>query len=340
MSAKNKGTGASSTQTRATAPVSNKAPRIMVTDSNRSVEWHVEACGGMVVKAGYSPESAVRDLALCDGLLITGGGDVNPDLYADKRHPHVYGVSASRDARELALLGAARDLGIPVMGICRGLQIITVEAGGTLYQHLPDKVKHDLHGCNMMPVQTAKGSLVRRTLGANPTMLHLHHQSLRRTPKGFAITARHRDGTVEAIESLDGRVVAVQFHPESVMGSGEKHTGWRLFDAFTDACTRHRRRVLREGRNDLRDPAYYLKRWPVAEEALKVRPAYVAKPWAGSSTSSTSTKADDKGGTVSTLPVKQAVESSERPVAFCPTHGLAFDFYKDWQDHCDWYGCD
>ena len=234
-------------------------PRIMVTADSSAVEKQVIAAGGCIVDAGYDLETSVQRLISCDGLIITGGGDVNPMLYADHRHPQTQSPTTIRDRRELVLLGAARDMGIPVLGICRGLQIITVEAGGTLYQHVPDKVKHSNHDCSMMPVDTVRGSVVNRAMGDHPNVLHLHHQSLRRTPAGFQITARHADGTVEAIESNDGRVVATQFHPESILTNNRSEdNGYRLFVAFLRSARRFKRRTRREGMEMPRKASEYL----------------------------------------------------------------------------------
>jgi putative glutamine amidotransferase len=355
---------------RETAPVSNKAPRIMVTDSNGAVESQVLAAGGVVIKGGYMAETAVRDLGKCDGLLITGGGDVNPFLYADWKHPQGYGNSTSRDLRELALLTAARELGIPVLGICRGMQIITVEAGGTLIQHVPDKVGHDNHSCSMMPVRTVRGSVVHRTLGDYPDMLHLHHQAVKDLPKGFQVTARHGDGTVEAIESIDGRVIGVQFHPESVLsGTGTKQNGWRLFEAFVEACARHRRRVSTTGRKPLGDAASYVDAHPAAvvfhREAITYRAPYKGSTVVGGSskggTSSTGSSKSSTGKARPTAdpgpkakPVKSARESAlvllkgggtmtveqadgDEIAAWCGPCGIPFDDMTDFVDHSDWF---
>ena len=344
--------------TRLAAPTNPKAPRIYVADSNSAVESQVRAAGGVVIRQSYSPEQCIRDLESCDGLLITGGGDVNPAIYGQAQHKSVYGVTTSRDLRELAMLGAARDLGLPVLGICRGLQIINVEAGGSLYQNIPDNVGHDDHAWSMMPVITTPGSQVHRALGARPEMLHLHHQAVRKVAKGFAVTARHADGTVEAIESVDGRVIGVQFHPESVLTvTSAGHNGWALFDAFVATCARYRRRVEAKGRVYLPYPEKYVNAWPVAVEAHKTSwttPAFKSATTGGSGGgvspkgSSGESSADKRSAELEAkvgkgegrLTLVRNSETSDQGIAaWCGSCGIAFDDENDWLDHTEWFLC-
>lgn len=316
-------------------------PRIMVTAGNYAVAHEVKASGGAVVGADYRIESAVSQLADCDGLIITGGGDVNPRIYGDKPHATVYGLTASRDLRELALIGAARSLGTPVLGICRGMQLIAVEAGGTLHQHIPANLKSDRHSCSTLPVRTVRGSVVARALGDKPWMVHLHHQAVRRVPKGFNVTARHADGTVEAIESFDGRVVGVQFHPE--MGGTHKDDGPgdRLFDLFVSHCERFRRKA-KAGRKALpHAPSYYVNRWPVAVEA------YDAALWATPTWHANATpprKSARESARVLELVPEKVDSPVSRPgramrhdviVGWCGDCGVGFDRADDYLDHID-----
>lgn len=343
----------------------------MVTAGNNAVERQVTAAGGTIVDPGYGLNSAVIKLSTCDGLLITGGGDVNPLLYSDNKHPQTQSPTTLRDVRELALIAAARDLGMPVFGICRGLQIIVVEAGGTLYQHVPDKVKHSEHDCAMMPVTTVRGSAVHRALGDTPNVLHLHHQSLRQTPAGFQVTARHVDGTVEAIESIDGRVVAVQFHPESVLGgTSSEDKDYRLFVGFLRAARRFRRRARAEGIIVTQTADKYLVRWPIAMNAHKNAGVYyggnrghVYGAWGddyddepirrGPNTFQVGgTKVLDKrvtggaklsqdGESISLIPLTEeearALAEETLPVAFCSSCGVPFDVILDYTDHMNYF---
>lgn len=350
------------TNTRKPAVAAQGAPtkaRIMVTLDNGSVERQVKCAGGTIVTAAAGLGETLERLSTCDGLVVTGGGDVNPKLYDTERHPQTQWPSPERDMRELVLLGAARDLGIPVLGICRGLQIITVEAGGALYQHVPDRVKHSNHDCSMMPVTTVRGSILNRTMGDHPNVLHLHHQSLRRTPDGFQVSARHADGTVEAIESTDGRVVGVQFHPESVLTSftGED-LGARLFVAFLRSAKRYKRRSRRDGGVLKTQPlSTYLARWPIAQDAWQND--YTSQSWKkpyiwndDDSDYEWSKKVTDKRPTGSATIVKtemgprlkiddmEVVEdlSGELlPAAWCGNCNIPFDLRNDYLDHMEYF---
>jgi len=160
-----------------------------------------------------------------DGLVLSGGGDFDPAGYGAQRHPETSSVRPDRDAAELALLAAALERGLPVLGICRGMQVINVAMGGSLHQHVPDLVGHHAHApvpgsYGAHPVRVAAGSGLARILGrtqvdAVPTH---HHQALDRLGGGLTATAWSDDGIIEAVE-LDAPgcpfAVAVQWHPEA-----------------------------------------------------------------------------------------------------------------------------
>lgn len=150
-----------------------------------------------------------------DGLLLTGGGDVDPREYGEKPHRKVYGVNEMRDYCELLALDYAKEAGIPVLGICRGSQLMAVHNGGALRQHLEGHrgVRH---------VHFAEpGSLFSRVVGQTAKFESLHHQVVKRTGKGWRVAARDKDGHIEAVESRDGRCLGVQFHPELDTGYNE-----------------------------------------------------------------------------------------------------------------------
>jgi putative glutamine amidotransferase len=159
-----------------------------------------------------------------DGLVLSGGGDFDPAGYGAQRHPETTSVRPERDAAELALLSAALERGLPVLGICRGMQVINVAMGGSLHQHVPDLVGHHVHApvpgsYGAHPVQVAAGSGLAKILGRTEvdTVPTHHHQALDRLGTGLTATAWSDDGIVEAVE-LDAPgcpfAVAVQWHPE------------------------------------------------------------------------------------------------------------------------------
>ncbi|GAA2007706.1 gamma-glutamyl-gamma-aminobutyrate hydrolase family protein [Nakamurella flavida] len=176
-------------------------------------------------------------VARLDGLVIAGGSDVNPSRYGQDPHPATAGWRDDRDVSELALLNSAEDRGVPVLGICRGMQLLAVQAGGTLHQHLPDLVGHDGHrpgdrAYGAVEVAVTAGSRVADILGADATVPCHHHQAVATHP-GFVSAAWAADGTLEAMERPGARFcVGVQWHPET-------DTDRRLFRALADAAERY-----------------------------------------------------------------------------------------------------
>ncbi len=185
----------------------------------------VRAAGGVPVllpPGAADPDAeAAAVVARVDGLLLSGGTDVDPALYGALRHPATQPARPDRDRWELALTRAALDAGVPVLGICRGMQLLDVALGGTLEQHLPDRVGSTMH-CPSVgeharhTVTVAAGSTLAALLGAGEHDISTyHHQAVDRLGSGLAPAARAADGVVEALE-LPGRwVVGVQWHPES-----------------------------------------------------------------------------------------------------------------------------
>ncbi len=180
------------------------------------------AAGG--VPGGVSG-AADEVLARLDGLVVTGGADVDPARYGATAHPRTTGWRPDRDAWELALLAAAERLAVPVLGVCRGMQVIAVSAGGSLEQHLPDRTGHERHSpggpdFGTLEVTTTPGSRVAGLLGATTTVRCHHHQAVREAP-GWDAVAHADDGTLEAIEQSGERfAVAVQWHPETATDVG------------------------------------------------------------------------------------------------------------------------
>ncbi len=168
------------------------------------------------------PEQA---LALVDGLMLAGGADIDPASYGQTAHAETVDTVPERDAFELALVGAAIERDMPVLGICRGMQLINVARGGTLLQHLPERFGHSEHrrvigsfeGADH-PACLVEGSLAARAAGetSHPTKSH-HHQGVDRLGEGLVVSGiSELDGLAEAIEMPDRRfVLGVQWHPEA-----------------------------------------------------------------------------------------------------------------------------
>ena len=163
----------------------------------------------MHVPAGADPGAVA---ARVDALVLTGGTDVDPALYGEEPHPTVR-VDRARDDRELALLAAALERNLPVLAICRGLQLLNVHLGGTLHQHLPD---HPVGADGVHEVRFAAGSRLREVYGPRCPVNSLHHQSVATPGAGLACVGHAPDGVVEAVEVAGRAVVGVQWHPEQL----------------------------------------------------------------------------------------------------------------------------
>jgi putative glutamine amidotransferase len=194
-----------------TAPATNRRPRILVLEGLSGAQQCVRHAGGVPLVVSPRDVSAVCNALEepFDALLLTGGGDVDPRLYGQKPRRRTYGVNETRDTSELLALDQAWERGVPVLGICRGAQLMAVHNGGLLRQHISG------HRGTEHLVLSEPDTLFRRAIGGSAMMcVSLHHQCIRRHGRGFRVSARARDDTVEAIESVDGRCLGVQFHPE------------------------------------------------------------------------------------------------------------------------------
>lgn len=202
----------------------------------------VEHAGGRGVL--LPPLSSEEDEALdllqrFDGLLLTGGGDIDPTLYGAERHPETDGVSERRDTSELVIARAALEVGMPFLAICRGLQVLNVSLGGTLIQHLPD-VSTTAHRGAEVPdaqehIKVEGGSRLAEALGTQEVEgSGSHHQAVERLGEGLRAVAWAEDGLIEGVEHDEGWVVAVQWHPERT--AAEDPVQQRLFDAFVERC--------------------------------------------------------------------------------------------------------
>ncbi|RAV07295.1 gamma-glutamyl-gamma-aminobutyrate hydrolase family protein [Mycolicibacterium sp. GF69] len=182
---------------------------------------------------------AERLLDGLDGLILTGGRDVVPASYGQERHPATdedVAEDRRRDELEFALVRGAMRRGMPVLGICRGAQVLNVALGGTLHQHLPDVIGHGRHQqgsavFSTSTVRTVPGTRLAGLIGDSSDAQCYHHQAIDRPGDGLVVSAQDEDGVIEAVEILgDAFVLAVQWHPE------ERLDDLRLFAAVVEAA--------------------------------------------------------------------------------------------------------
>ncbi len=213
----------------------------------------VTASGGIAV---LLPPQPARDAAAravlngVDGLILTGGLDVQPELYGAARHPATDSARPDRDAWELALFRGAEERRMPVLAICRGLQLVNVARGGTLHQHLPEALGTDRHRVGggvfaTNSVEVHDGTALAAMVGAGDLEVHsYHHQGVDQLGDGLVVTARDDGGLVQAFESTgDGYVVGVQWHPEQNVEDR------RLFAGLVDQAAAYAASRMEVGQN-------------------------------------------------------------------------------------------
>jgi putative glutamine amidotransferase len=221
----------------------------------RSDWWYqVNAYFRAVRKAGGLPlmlplleseEEAAAVIARLDGLLLSGGGDPDPALFGEDPIRQLGTIQPERDTAELSLARAALTADLPLLGICRGSQVLAVAGGGTMIQDIPAQVpgaiKHRQDAPRWYPthrVEVVEGSLLSRLLGGPELRVNSsHHQAVRDVPAGWVVSARAPDGVVEAIEIPQRRfALAVQWHPEAMYDS-ERPAHGELFRALVEAAS-------------------------------------------------------------------------------------------------------
>jgi putative glutamine amidotransferase len=215
-------------------------------------EESIRRAGGepWVVEAGINLPADVIDRA--DGLLLAGGGDVNPELFGEAPHPTFDAAESGRDGFEIELITLAARRDLPLLAICRGIQVLNVARGGTLVQDIPSELPGTLEHKLAVPPHNAfdlahevwieKDSLLSRLTGDTGKSADTvdvnsrHHQSVKKLGQGLVTTATAPDGVIEAIEDPAQRfLLGVQWHPENFYRTGEFRS---LFEGFVKASTR------------------------------------------------------------------------------------------------------
>jgi len=191
-------------------------------------------------------EAVIQSL---DGLLLSGGSDLDPRYYGEEPVPELGPTIPERDAFEMALVGLALGRGMPIFGICRGMQVLNVALGGTLYQDLPsqwegDVLKHRQDTPKWQPtheVEVGDGSYIAGVMDRGMVKVNsYHHQGIRDLADGLVVTGRSSDGVIEAVEASDLSkrwLLGVQWHAEAMRGAGPQQE--RLFEAHVSAAEHH-----------------------------------------------------------------------------------------------------
>lgn len=234
------------TEPEATAPV------IGITTYGRNEEnrFHLPAdyvdavrrAGGLPLLIAPGEARWREALRLIDGLLLTGGGDIDPQIYGGRSHPTIYNLDHERDQSELALVREAVTTGLPAFGICRGMQVLNVALGGTLIEHLPEvvgeAVLHRAPPREPIPHTIAVrpgGRLAAITGALEFSCASWHHQALRDVARELEVVAHAPDGTIEAVElPAHPWLLGVQWHPE--LTAAYDPIQQRLFAAFVEAA--------------------------------------------------------------------------------------------------------
>jgi gamma-glutamyl-gamma-aminobutyrate hydrolase PuuD len=181
----------------------------------------VERAGGRALLVPPSHDGVEETLESLDGLIFSGGSDLDPELYGQEAHAETSDVMRNRDTAELALLEAALERDMPVLAICRGSQVLNVARGGDLVQHLPDEVGDEKH--KQTPgtfadhdVSVEDGSRLASVLGERAPVKSHHHQGFGKVGEGLRVVAHADDGTIEAVEDPTCRfALGVLWHPEA-----------------------------------------------------------------------------------------------------------------------------
>lgn len=204
-------------------------------DVNAKYVEAVRRAGGYPVLLPPGAREPGECLEFLDGIVMTGGSDVDPARYGGRAHPEVYGVDPERDASEIELLEAILEQKTPALCICRGLQILNVALGGSLIEHLPDEVGESVlhrHGdaYQTHDVEVAANSRLARIVGTGRLSTpSWHHQAVRALGRGLTAVAEAPDGVIEALEHDEHEeLIAVQWHPEHTAASDSRQQA--LFD--------------------------------------------------------------------------------------------------------------
>jgi putative glutamine amidotransferase len=229
-----------------TAGLIENSSGVLVCQLGQAYVTAVQRAGGipMVIPVGIDEAALASLLSRLDGVLLSGGGDIDPALFNAAPHPKVYGISPERDTLEIALVKAALEMDKPLLAICRGIQVLNVALGGGLHTHIQDQVEHSLKH-DWFPkfprdklahtVSLTCESQLDQIYGTDEIRVNsLHHQGISRVGEGLTATAFAPDGLVEGLEVKNTTfALGVQWHPECLPDDPGTQN---LFSTFIQAC--------------------------------------------------------------------------------------------------------
>jgi len=200
----------------------------------------VEACGAIPVPK-YIPDEDVD----YDGLILCGGNDISPEYYGEALNGSV-NIDVARDSAEFALTKKFLQTGKPILGICRGMQLLNVALGGSLVQHLPCTEKHRAENLQPAyhPLTAEKGCALGRMYGERFAVNSIHHQAVDKIGQGLRITLRSDEGVVEGYEHVEKPYLGVQFHPERMcldLKTADTVDGLEVFRYFIELCKKSKK---------------------------------------------------------------------------------------------------
>ena len=217
----------------------------IVSGTSKNYTRAIEEFGGIprILYPGV-PDSEFADI---DGLLLTGGGDIHPDNFDQEWHPSLKYVNEARDELEIPLCREKIEADLPVFGICRGIQVMSVAMHGDLYQDVPSQFRDPLtHPAKSVgedsehEIEIEFGSRLSEIVGKSTDEVNsAHHQAVDEIGEGFVVTARSEDGVIEAMENPSKQfVLGVQYHPERMIRTAEfREHRRKLFEAFINAAS-------------------------------------------------------------------------------------------------------
>ncbi|AXI08170.1 gamma-glutamyl-gamma-aminobutyrate hydrolase family protein [Oceanobacillus sp. 143] len=215
---------------------------------NDNIKAILQAGGIPVILPYLSKNEDLNQIAnQIDGLYATGGDDIDPTLFGEEPHPKLGTIIPARDRFEIALTKKMLELKKPILGVCRGAQILNIAAGGDMYQDIYEQIDRNLlqhaqkapRGYGSHFVDVLEGSLLHQLAGSRKLRVNsYHHQANRSVPTGFQISGYASDSVIEAVEStVHPFVLGVQWHPEA-MAADTDETSWKIYRGFVAACVK------------------------------------------------------------------------------------------------------